>query len=440
MNLSLEEIEGQLRKAGATQLVAKPLSENDNSKQQVYLGMGFDAITLLPFGVVVAEDTAKRPNFKAKVDLRWLTEGGIFEPARHAQLILYPDYPEVRLSGFLRGCRAAPSNEMRPIPKHARGERGVWDGRVLFLGTTEDGKILAVLGSKGSRAADDFLRRHRSIRIEQTGVLFSWPLSTKVVSEIDVRETVLDALRAVKNLGWTNSVRMYADGTLRPYKALNGGGYTLEALLGIKPNGRSEPDFLGWELKAYSSDRVTLMTPEPDGGFYGESGAEAFLRKYGRSREDGAIYFTGTHRIGSRHAATQQTLTLAGYDAARQRITDVKAGITLTDRDGNAAAVWTYGDLISHWGRKHANTAYIKYRRQGTADVQYEFLSPAMLGQGTDFGKFLQAMHVGKVFYDPAPKLTGVGTGSTKVKARSQFRVLVRDLALLYDEFGPHPL
>jgi hypothetical protein len=32
------------------------------------------------------------------------------------------------------------------------------------------------------------------------------------------------------------------------------------------------PDFLGWEMKAYSGDRITLMTPELDGGMYGENG------------------------------------------------------------------------------------------------------------------------------------------------------------------------
>ena len=46
----------------------------------------------------------------------------------------------------------------------------------------------------------------------------------------------------------------------------------------IIPNGRSEPDYMGWEMKAYSSGRITLMTPEPDGGMYGEAGVKAFVR------------------------------------------------------------------------------------------------------------------------------------------------------------------
>jgi hypothetical protein len=34
-------------------------------------------------------------------------------------------------------------------------------------------------------------------------------------------------------------------------EAPNCGGYTLEAELGITPNGYSEPDFLGWEVKQF---------------------------------------------------------------------------------------------------------------------------------------------------------------------------------------------
>ncbi len=38
-----------------------------------------------------------------------------------------------------------------------------------------------------------------------------------------------------------------SDGSITPYLARNGGGYTLEAELGILPNSYSEPDLLGWE-------------------------------------------------------------------------------------------------------------------------------------------------------------------------------------------------
>ena len=53
---------------------------------------------------------------------------------------------------------------------------------------------------------------------------------------------------------------------------------------------------MSWELKAYSGNRITLMTPEPDGGLYGENGVKVFVREYGKPAGDDTLNFTGTHR------------------------------------------------------------------------------------------------------------------------------------------------
>ena len=53
----------------------------------------------------------------------------------------------------------------------------------------------------------------------------------------------------IHELGWIESKRLNSDGKAISYRAPNGGGYTLEAELGIVPNGVSEPDYLGWEVK-----------------------------------------------------------------------------------------------------------------------------------------------------------------------------------------------
>ena len=71
--------------------------------------------------------------------------------------------------------------------------------------------------------------------------------------------------------------------------------------LRVIPNGKAEPDFLGWEIKAYSSSRITLMTPEPDGGMYGEEGVKVFVREFGTPTGDDTLYFTGTHRAACRN-------------------------------------------------------------------------------------------------------------------------------------------
>ena len=96
-------------------------------------------------------------------------------------------------------------------------------------------------------------------------------------------------------------------GVPEPYSARNGGGYTLEAELGILPNGYAEPDFMGWEVKQYgvrdferytAKSPVTLMTPEPTGGVYRDGGLEVFLRRFGypdKAGNAGRINFGGVY-------------------------------------------------------------------------------------------------------------------------------------------------
>lgn len=435
MNLTLKELRTIFKKSGAVRILAKPLAENDNTKQQLYLGSSFDVVSDLPFREVTPDSAAQ--NLKAKLNFFWLAENGDFEQAEHAQIILYPQYPEVRLSGFMRGCSAAPSAHMQPIPSGERGPKNTWDGRVLYMGVTENKIILAYLSIRGSAASCDFekLCENGDIqKIRHNSVLYE--LGTEQVDES--RSILLETLAEIKRRGWIDSVRMYPDGSVRSYGAQNGGGYTLEAMLGIIPNGRSEPDFHGWEIKAYSQDRITLMTPEPDGGHYGNHGAGSFVRNYGYERDDKVWYFTGVHRVGEVHEKTKQKLTLEGFDAEKGKIFNVNGGITLSDSSGDLSAVWTYSGLINHWGRKHANAAYVKYEvnKENEASLLYRYASPVKLGVGTNFEKYLLAMHAGTVVYDPATKIApATGSRGSAVKARNQFRISVRNLPALYDEF-----
>jgi hypothetical protein len=229
-------------------------------------------------------------------------------------------------------------------------------------------------------------------------------------------------------------MRLTAKGESVPYTAQNGGGYTLEALFGITPNGRSEPDFDGWELKAYSRDKITLMTPEPDGGYYAERGVEAFVRKYGASLEGDRIYFRGLHRFGVRCAATSMTLGLSGFDIDLGKMEGVEGGIELRDETGALGAQWTFARLIEHWGRKHAAAAFVPYESRALPHRAYRYLSPALLGEGADFNRYLGQIARGSVFYDPGCKIE-TASGRSRTKARSQFRISVSRLASLYERF-----
>lgn len=423
----LSALVSRFQDLGATRIFYKPLSENDNSKQQIYLGGSFEVLTFFPYGEVQAQTGLKDPTFKAPLEFFWVGPSSL-DKARTAQLILYPRYPEVRLSGFLLGCRIAPNKHLRPIPKDLR--KGL-DGRVLFFGTTSDGRTLAHLAPAGSPLAfEATLAPHTDAGVFRELAVPGTPAG-------DSKSLVLMRLREIQQMGAIPSMRLNKAGEPIPYKARNGGGYTLEALLGVKPNGDASPDYLGWEIKAYSGSHITLMTPEPNGGFYGAEGVGAFVRRYGRQvAGKDQLYFTGRHYYGKPDATTSMTLGLTGFDVAKGTINDVGGHIVLTDRDGDEAASWTYSHLLTHWNRKHASAAYVPYKAEKAGTPLYRYVNPVLLGERTDFAKYLGALAAGLVVFDPGSKVDGICAGRPKVKARSQFRIPKKHLSSLYERFA----
>lgn len=424
---------------GATAFYAKRLAPNDNSKNQVYLGGGFAALNIIPHGGIEEDDSqtagSVRDRAKAPVRFFWMTTGQPVS-APGAQLILYPKYPEVRMSGFLRGADHAPADLMASRA----------DGRVLILGICPDGRVLGEV-----RAADDPLTASLNARVTDlpvTGVFIDLlPLRSG-----DTRAALLAALRAIHLKGWIESCKIGRSGLPEPYSARNGGGYTLEAQLGISPNGYAEPDYLGWEIKQYGvgdftrympKSPVTLMTPEPTGGYYREAGVEAFLRRYGypdKSGKESRINFGGIYAVGRDfHADTGLSMTLTGFDAATGRMTDIDGNVALLDRAGNAAAVWAFRDLMAHWTRKHAKAAYVPSLMR-TPPPEYSYGDKALLCEGTDVLLLLSALAQGRAYYDPGIKLEGDGTTAPKIKRRSQFRIAHGDLPGVYVAAAVAPL
>ena len=197
-----------------------------------------------------------RDRAKAGIDFFWLGENGLHK-APKAQLILYPKYPEVRMSGFLMGCSEAPSGLMRQR----------LEGRVLFFGVTVDERIVGYVSPPEAELTNEFL----AFNYQTTGVFSDRPIYC-------LQQTTPEKscwTNYVTYQRWVDTVSCLSSG-LEPYRAPNGGGYTLEAMLGITPNGFAEPDFMGWEVKQYSVNNfekfvaktpVTIFTPEPTGGF-----------------------------------------------------------------------------------------------------------------------------------------------------------------------------
>ena len=418
---------------GATRFYAKRLAPNDNSKNQVYLGGGFGALNIIPHGSI-ADDTSEmagsvRDRAKAPVDFYWIMEGEL-SPAPNAQLILYPKYPEVRMSGFLLGARNAPGKLMT-----SRDE-----GRVMFFGICPDRRVLCEVVSKGHPAV--LLLDELSETLDQTGVFID--LAPIRLGGEDPRETLLAALKAIHQKGWISSRKIGRSGLPEPYSARNGGGYTLEAELGVSPNSYAEPDFLGWEVKQYGVNNfdtyrakspVTLMTPEPTGGYYREQGVEAFLRKYGYADKSGKadrINFGGVYSTQrSFHNDTGLALKLVGFDIKSGKVTDLNGCICLVDRDDNIAASWGFGGVMEHWNRKHAKAAYVPSLMQ-YPPPEYRFGPLVQLCEETDVLLLLAAFAAGNAYYDPGIKMEGVGSLRPKIKRRSQFRVKHTELKQLY--------
>lgn len=423
----LKELIGHMQDHQVHTLVYKRLAPNDNSKNQVYLGGNYSALQLLPFGNVYPDKSrkdSKRDRYKADLSFEWMDDKGILFAAPNAQLILYPKYPEVRLSGFLKGSKKAPS-----------GYLGVRDeGRVLILGITKDRRIIGhMLGPQNpmSRELDSF---------DNVEGIFNF-IYQETNNEENKRQ-LLDRLREIHEMGWVNSCKLNSTGDLLPYKAQNGGGYTLEALLGVVPNGVNEPDFLGWEIKQHntrldnplSGGAITLMTPEPTGGIYKSSGVVSFIRQFGypdKSGKPDRMNFGGIHKFCERQAGTGLTLLLSGYDQDAGNIIDIYGGIKLISDEGEEAAVWHFSNLLEKWNRKHAQTAYVPSDKQVIdKGNQYRYGNSVALGIGTDFSKFLSAIAKQSIYYDPGIKVENIST-TPRAKKRSQFRIrppLIPDL------------
>lgn len=429
---SLTALAGAMRAVGATKFYAKQLAPNDNSKNQVYLGDGFGALNIVPHGQIETDSGSQggavRDRAKASVDFYWITPGGV-EHAPWTNLILYPKYPEVRLSGFLRGTTTAPNALMTSRDPD----------RVLIFGMCPDGRVLGHTVQSGSAIANEIA----AAQLPMVGVFLQL---TRYVAppSADPKRILLGELGRIHRLGPIRGKRLYAPapGVAKPYSAPNAGGYTLEAELGIMPNGTADPDFMGWEVKSFSvaapglmkaKSPTTLMTPEPTTGLYAQDFVE-FMMQYGyddTKGRPGRRNFGGTYSIGkAAHARTTLAMLLSGFDPKSGKISDLNAELALLDPAGNVAAGWRIKDIVEHWARKHAQAVYVPVYDAGKPK-EYHYGAEVELGEGTDPIRFLKAMAGQQIYLDP-----GVKIENGKPKKRNQFRVRHVDLPSLYDHWS----
>lgn len=427
-SVSLASIAAAMREKGAALILLKALANNDNSKQQIYLGRNFDVLRAIPTGEVVAAGTTVKdgPIFKASLNLQWMTPAGQTERAPHAQIILYPRHGEIRLSGILKSCRSAPSELMRPPTSEERRQRKSTQ-RYMVMGISEEQIFIYVSpwGSVIEREAKQLISSGEVAPF--TSVFYEY--APKV---IDTRTQLLQALSEIYRKGPIES-SILRNGLPVPYLAQNGAGYTLEALFNIAPNSKSDPDFLNWELKAHSRGAVTMMTPEPDSGVYLQ-GMQAFMSRYATRSTSDRKDFTGQHKVNICNKKSGLTLTMEGYDAERQEILDPNGGLYLRDASGVDAAGWSFSKLLSHWKRKHANTCFLSYSATQQHGLRYYQYGPRVtLATGSDLRKFLCSLDKGTLYYDPGNNLKLVNS-VWRSKSRNQFRVAWGKIGSLHNE------
>lgn len=423
--MNLQNLKRIFTDRGCKKIYIKKLSPNDNSKNQIYLAGSFDLLNIFPVSDIVAEEAGewKKERFKAAINFSWISDDGNLYLAPNSKFILYPEYPEVRFSGFLINCKQAPSDLLN----------NRMEGRLLFLGVGGDGSLMGYVCAHDTMLAREF----DSLHIEDFQGVFS-----VILLEAEGKVKLLDELRRIHLLDWIESKRLDKTGEVVSCTSPNCGGYTLEAELGITPNGYSEPDFLGWEVKQFgvkSFDSIknaviTLMTPEPTGGYYRTEGVEKFLFKYGYPDKMGRpdrINFGGIHKAGVKQPSTNLTLSLLGFDFESGKIRNAGGRIALLANDGTEAATWDFASLLKHWNRKHNQACYVPSIVSKSDIRKYKFGSKVILGEGTSFQLFLAHMANGNIYFDPGIKMESVSS-SRKIKRRSQFRISSTNLGNLY--------
>jgi MvaI/BcnI restriction endonuclease family len=426
--MTLDNLKRILIANGCNKIYIKTLAANDLSKSQVYLSGSYDILNIFPLSEISADSSGKweSERFKANLNFAWVTEEGNLCPAPFAKFILYPAYPEVRFSGFLKGCKYGPSKLMHE--KLA--------GRLLFLAVAKNGQTLGFVTSPDSELANEVKNIKQKVEYGVFKVLELEP-------QINYKVLLLNELYRIHSLGWIKSKRLHKSGEFLPCISSNCGGYTLEAELGISANGYSEPDYLGYEIKQFkvrnfdkiASEIITLMTPQPTGGFYVDKGFDNFIRTYGYADKSGKIdrlNFGGIHRMGINQPLTGLTLELIGFDIESSKIRNANGVIALIDRDGNEVSSWSFASLLKHWNRKHNHACYVPSKNEQLPSRQYYYGNKILLGDGTDFQLFLKQMALGNIYYDPGIKMELASSDKPGKKERSQFRIKSGNLPSLY--------
>ena len=442
---SASEINDRFASLGCRTILVKQLSVEDDSKHGIYLASTAPLTQLLP-GVLTARGAsssetkrrskAGRTIFALDMDFAWVQGNGFESASPDAKIIEYGQYPENRLSGFLRGCAHPP--ECLSGPDQAR-----YGPRALFIGISGQKVYGTVCTQLNSPRVLDEIRG-----------LKPWPVASPLQvlrDEFELRndgDQLLTQIESLIGAQYSPLVLTASDPNPVPTKwQPQSAGWTLEALLGIPRNSASEPDKLGYEIKAVGSSKVSLITTEPDFGLRQELGLREFLERYGSisKLDSDKRVFGGIHSFERASTNSKGVLEVHGWPAtASSSNAGIKPSVVLRQQGSDLIlAGWSLEKLARSWAKKHAAAIYVEASKTGVKGREKASFGPLVLmAKGTSIDLFLEQVVLGNVFLDPGDSLKG-----KKVKARTQWRVsgnihttLPRKLEPLYFEFAEYAL
>lgn len=449
---SVSELVTLLTRIGADVAFLKVLPKNANDKNQIYIASDFGVIFDL-FDVTLSERGESTSETKDRSlpgkripeavfnNFAWLRRDCSEVKARRVKAIIYTQYPEARLSGL-----QAIDGSMPPSLS------------VNYTKLNPDAKRLLVLARLPLGKCVGFvcIDMTPSFETEIKGLPgFERAPACKRLTIEQNRSEKLEACLATVVGKPLRGCRLDAFGQTLPFSGTQVCGYTLEHALGIVPNSNKDGDLFGIELKTHTKPKVTLFTPEPDGGIYAKDFA-TFMKSYGYQDADGDYRVTGLHRANE--VCSKSGLTLQVREcrvdsdgAVRAHLYNPDTPLTpkldsidvaLIGSDGEVAASWSLERLMNCWGAKHNEVVYLTASKSENPNSSeytqgYEHLitygSTVMWCRDTTAEKLLKAIHTGVIYLDPAPKLHA--TDPAKNKRRAQWRVndITKAAAVLYE-------
>jgi len=468
------DLEKLYREFDISTVYVKHLAKQDNEKNQIYLGSSVSSlINLLPNRILpirhASTSIKKRKSrsgegiIEVELPYYWLDRHKQVNRAPHTKLIDYFQYSETRMSGFLLGCKNPPDSlRRRKLDQYGQ--------RILTFGVSSTNKILGfVLTEKNDSLVTNFPELSQQPAIPalrvfsiSSGQQKLWPSKdrrtairpllkdqavslTGTVNLKNVRsptDLLCAELRQIVSTGW-HSGMVWRPGALQPesYKATNAGGYTLEALLGIRANASRAADKYNYEIKSYSTTNVSLITTHPDSGLIVESDFKSFMERYGwpATRGRKRLVFNGRTSYTRPNPSHGWELTVTGYDQQTNAFcSDLsQINILFTKRGSSAHLMgWSFEQLLEKWKHKHAHAAYVRCKYEKNTN-RYRFHETVYLCHGTDIWNFLRAVIAGVVYYDPGHSLAD---GKTKTRHQWRTSITPSNLNQLYESVSTETL